>query len=67
LAELDVDFSGYEDIVPGLYTWGFNIDENVEYNNGDEIVLKILPDNIILEANLYTDENADNAFGVGNN
>ncbi len=68
LAELDVDFSGYEEnIIPGLYVWSFNINENVEYNNGDKIVLKILPDNIILEANLYTDENADNAFGVGNN
>ena len=66
LTDSIINKSSDTNLIPGLHTWGLDIKENVDYNNGEKVILKILPDNVILEANLYTDKNTDAAFGFNN-
>jgi hypothetical protein len=65
LKELNIEGSGSISNVPGMYTWEFFEDKDKDYQDGDEIILTILPDNIVLKSTLYTDEVTDETFGLG--
>ena len=67
LTELNIETGGDTLTVPGLYTWEKKFDkQEQDCQEGDKILLTILPDNVKLESALYTDEVTDNAFNTDN-
>ena len=64
ITELNLEGSGISDFVPGVYIWRQRTYTKTNYENQDKVILTILPDNISLEGTLYTNTNADVAFGV---
>ena len=67
LTELNIETGGDTLTIPGLYTWEKKFDkQEQDCQEGDKILLTILPDNVKLESTLYTDEVTDNAFNIDN-
>ena len=64
ITELNIETSGIGDMVPGVYIWRKRTYTKTMFNEGDKVVLTILPDNVSLVGTLYLNPDADVAFNV---